>query len=129
MSYVALATERFAEVVRFYGETLGFPTLRAWDRPTSKGAVFDLGGGLRLEVLDAPTAKPPLTLRPADDRCHLVIEVADLAAARSRLALPTPEPVTTSWGARLLRLRDPDGVSVWFLQWLEAERSPSGSSP
>jgi catechol 2,3-dioxygenase-like lactoylglutathione lyase family enzyme len=119
VSYVALATGRFAEVVRFYGETLGFPTLRAWDRPGARGAVLDLGGGLRLEILDATTAKPPLILQPrADDRCHLVIEVPDLDAARARLKLPTPEPVTASWGARLFSVRDPDGVAVWFLEWL-----------
>jgi catechol 2,3-dioxygenase-like lactoylglutathione lyase family enzyme len=123
MSYVALATERFAEMARFYGEALGMPVVRAWDRPTSKGAVFDLGGGLRLEVLDAATATPPLTLRPVDGRCQLVIEVADLDAARRGLKLPTPEPVTASWGARLLRLHDPDGVAVWFLEWLEGGRA------
>jgi catechol 2,3-dioxygenase-like lactoylglutathione lyase family enzyme len=119
MSYIALATERFEEVVRFWGETLGFPVARAWDRPNGRGRVFDLGGGLRLEVLDVRTAMQPLRLGAADDRCHVVIEVDDIEATRARLKLPTPEPVAASWGARLFQLRDPDGVAVWFLQWLE----------
>jgi catechol 2,3-dioxygenase-like lactoylglutathione lyase family enzyme len=119
MSYVALATERFEEVARFWGETLALPVVEAWDRPNGRGRVFDLGGGLRLEVLDARTTRQPLFLGTPDDRCHVVVEVADLDAARTRLKLPTPEPVTTSWGARLFQLRDPDGVAVWFLQWLE----------
>lgn len=129
MGWVALATERFEEVERFYGEALGFPLARDRGRPGGKGVVFDLGGGLRLEILDARTAKPPLALGPASDRCHLVVEVEDADAARRRLKLPTPEPVTTSWGARLFQVRDPDGVPVWFLQWLTPEGDPPHSPP
>lgn len=121
MSYIALATERYEEMVRFYGETLGFAAARGWDRPGARGRVFDLGGGLRLEILDAVGQKRPLTLGPADDRCHIVVEVPDVDAARAALRIAAaPEPVTTSWGARLFQLRDPDGVSVWFLQWTAA---------
>jgi catechol 2,3-dioxygenase-like lactoylglutathione lyase family enzyme len=124
LSYVALATERYDEAVRFYGEILGFPVASAWDRPGARGCVFDLGGGLRLEILDAVGQKQPLRLGPADDRCHVVVEVEDLDATRARLPIVTPEPVATSWGARLFQLRDPDGVAVWFLQWSEAGRGP-----
>lgn len=116
MSYVALATERFAETARFYGETLGFPVLDAWDRPGARGRVFDLGGGLRLEVLDAARERRPMRLGEPDGRCQIVIEVEDLDAALARLAIATPEPVATSWGARLIGLRDPDGTAVWFLE-------------
>lgn len=123
MSWVALASERYDEAVRFYRTGLGFPLLRSWDRPGARGAVFDLGGGLKLELLDAAAQKRPLCLEPAGDRCHLVVEVADLDAARSRLAVPAPEPETTSWGARVFQLRDPDGVAVWFLQWLRQDEA------
>jgi catechol 2,3-dioxygenase-like lactoylglutathione lyase family enzyme len=84
MNYVAMATARFDEVIRFY-TNLGFKKVRGWDRPNGRGQVLELGG------LD-------------DTRGHLPIE--------------TPEPVDTSWGARLLKLRDPDGIRVWFMQWL-----------
>jgi len=125
LSYVALATERYDETVRFYGETLGFPVAEAWDRPGARGRVFDLGGGLRLEILDAGRERRPLRLTPTDDRCHVVVEVEDVDAVRARLPIATPEPITASWGARLLQLRDPDGVAVWFLQRSEAGRGPA----
>jgi catechol 2,3-dioxygenase-like lactoylglutathione lyase family enzyme len=118
VSYVALATERFEEVARFYGTDLGFPTLRSWDRNDARGRVFDLRG-LYLEILDALREKRPLALEPPADRVHLVIEVDDVRAERSRLVIDAPEPEETSWGARLFRLRDPDGVGVTFLQWVD----------
>ncbi len=112
-----MATRRFDEMVRYYRDTLGFPELRAWERPGARGSQLDLGGGLRLELLDATAERRPLTLGSPDGRCQLVIEVQDLDAARARLALPTPDPVSTSWGARLFGLQDPDGTQVWFLEW------------
>ncbi len=117
MSYVALATERFEDIVRFYGETLGFPALRGWDRPNGRGQVFDLNG-LRLEVLDATREAYPMKLGPPDDRVYVVVEVADVDAIHQRLPIETAAPEATSWGARVLRVRDPDGVAVWFLQWV-----------
>lgn len=125
MSYVALATERYEAMIRFYGVTLGFPVAAAWDRPGARGQVFDLGGGLRLEILDAIGQKLPLRLGPADDRCHVVVEVENVDAARARLPITTPEPVGTSWGARLFQLRDPDGTPVWFLEWLRDGTGPA----
>jgi hypothetical protein len=53
------------------------------------------------------------------DRLHVVVEVDDGDAARRRLAIVTPSPRSTSWGARLFQIRDPDGVLVTFLQWDE----------
>jgi len=120
VSYVALATERFDRVARFYGTVLGFPTLRSWDRPDARGRVFDLRG-LQLEILDATRERRPLELRPPADRVHLVIEVDDIHAEWSRLAIEAPQPERTSWGSCLFRLRDPDGVGVTFLQWVELQ--------
>ena len=117
MSYVALATDAFDEVVRFYGDLLGFPIVAKWDRANGRGRRFDLNGGLRLEVLDNQRERNPLQLGVPGDRVHVVVEVGDIDAVRGRLAIVTPAPVTTSWGARLFQVRDPDGVAVTFLQW------------
>ena len=57
------------------------------------------------------------------DRVHVVVEVADIDAARRGLAVPTPAPQAVSWGARLFQLRDPDGVPVTFLQWDAPDRA------
>lgn len=124
MSYVALATDAFEEVAHFYGELLGFPVVSEWDRATGRGKRFDLQGGLRLEILDNRRERTPLPLGTPGDRLHVVVEVADLDAARERIAFAPPPPQSVSWGARLFQVRDPDGVVVTFLQW-NAPEPPS----
>lgn len=124
MSYVALATDQFEEVVKFYGKDLHFPVVEEWDRSNGRGRRFDIGGGLLLEILDNPRERQPLPLKPPADRFHVVVEVTDIEAARRQLRLDTPPPTTVSWGAQLFRLRDPDGVAVTFLQW----NKPRGES-
>lgn len=122
MSYFALATERFDEMVRFYGTDLGFPTVNSWDRAHGRGQRFDLGG-MRLELLDNVRERKPLPLGDPADRFHVVVEVEDIDAARSRLKVDAPSPQSTSWGARLFQVRDPDGVPVTFLQWVRGEEA------
>lgn len=119
MSYVAFATERFEEIVRFYGERLGMKVLDRWDRPNARGLRFDLGG-MRLEILDNQRERNPLCLGATADRVHLVIEVEDIEEARRRIDIEAPLPKTTSWGAILFQVRDPDGIPVTFLQWCKA---------
>jgi hypothetical protein len=116
MSYMALVTDRFDEVARFYEHTLSFPSLECWDRVNGRGRRFDLGG-LRLEILDNARERRPLHLGPPLDRVHVVVEVDDVFHARSKLPISTPVPTNTSWGARLFQIRDPDGVPVTFLEW------------
>ena len=125
MSYLALATDAFDAVTQFYGDLLGFPVVATWDRPTGRGRRFALGGGLRLEVLDNRRERAPLPLGTPGDRIHVVVEVPDIEAARSRLAVAAPVPQAVSWGARLFQLRDPDGVAVTFLQWDVSEEQPA----
>jgi len=118
MSFVALVTDRFDEVTRFYGESLGFPIVEQWDRAHGRGRRFDLGG-MRLEILDNQRERQPLKLGDVTDKVHVVVEVDDVEAARKQIDVPAPAAQLTSWGARLFQLRDPDGVAVTFLQWTE----------
>ena len=118
MSYVALATDRFEEVVHFYGTSLGLSVVDRWDRPDARGLRFDLGG-MRLEILDNGRKRRPMRLAEPGDRFHLVIEVDDIDLAWRNLQVEAPKPQATSWGARLFQLHDPDGVPVTFLQWSE----------
>jgi catechol 2,3-dioxygenase-like lactoylglutathione lyase family enzyme len=124
MSFVALATDRFDAVTRFYGECLGFPVVEQWDRTDGRGKRFDLGG-TRLEILDNQRKREPLALAEVADRVHVVIEVDDVEAARQRVDVEAPPAQATSWGARLFQLRDPDGVAVTFLQWIEEGNAAS----
>ena len=118
MSYVALATNKFDEVVLFYGTLLGFKVVNEWDRKNGRGCRFDIGG-MRLEILDNVRERQELSLPLPGDRFHVVIEVDNISAARTRLAIDTPDPVQTSWGAALFQVNDPDGIPVTFLQWTD----------
>lgn len=126
MSYVALMTNQFDELVRFYGVDLGFTMVEQWDRANGRGQRFDLGG-MRLEILDNALEKKTLLLGDPADRFHVVVEVEDIEAARARLKIDAPAPQSTSWGCRLFQLRDPDGVPVTFLQWT-GDESLAGKS-
>ncbi len=124
MSYVALATNGFDDVVRFYAEGLGFTVVDQWDRPDARGLRFDVGG-LRLEILDNGRKRQPLRLGEASDRFHVVVEVDDIDLAWRHLQLEALKPQATSWGTRVFQLRDPDGVPVIFLQWAETRSEES----
>lgn len=115
MSYIALATDQFDAMVRFYGETLRFPRVDGHDRPGARACVFDLHG-LRVEILDNTREKHAMKLGDANDRLHLVVEVGDVDAVHRELMLDVPPPRDTSWGTRVFSVRDPDGTPVWFVQ-------------
>ena len=116
MSYIAFATDAFDAVSGFYGGVLGFPVVAEWDRARGRGRRFDLGGGLRLEILDNAREPEPVCL-DSSLRVHVVVEVDDVEHTWSQLAVTAPAPATTSWGAKLFQIQDPDGVPVTFLQW------------
>ncbi len=118
MSYIAFATDAFEQVAAFYGETLGFPIVAEWDRSRGRGRRFELGGGLRLEILDNAREPHPEKL-DVSRRVHVVVEVEDIQTAWQQLKVAAPHPVQTSWGARLFQIHDPDGVPVTFLEWRE----------
>jgi catechol 2,3-dioxygenase-like lactoylglutathione lyase family enzyme len=118
MSYVALVTTRFDEVARFYGELLGFPVVKEWDRSNARGRRFD-AGGMRLEIIDNERERNPVRLGEPADKVHIVIEVGDIEEARERIQVEAPPVQDTSWGSRLFRVHDPDGMPVTFIQWLE----------
>jgi catechol 2,3-dioxygenase-like lactoylglutathione lyase family enzyme len=120
MSYVALVTDRFDEVVQFYGEELGFAVVDQWARSNARGLRFD-ARGMRLEIIDNVRERNPLALGTPADRFHVVIEVDDIDAARGDIKFDSPPIQTTSWGARMFQVRDPDGVPVTFLQWIDRE--------
>jgi catechol 2,3-dioxygenase-like lactoylglutathione lyase family enzyme len=118
MSYVALATDRYDEMVAFYREKLGFSIVDRWDRRNGRGIRFDIGD-MRLEVLDNERERKPLALGAPADRFHIVVEVPDIEETYHRVRADAPPPETASWGARLFQMRDPDGIPVTFLQWLK----------
>ena len=89
MSFVALVTNRFDEVTRFYGELLGFPTVEQWDRSNARGQRFDTGG-MRLEIIDNEREQHQCELAPSSSKFHIVVEVDDIEAARQRIDVEAP---------------------------------------
>jgi catechol 2,3-dioxygenase-like lactoylglutathione lyase family enzyme len=124
MSYVAMVTNRFDEVTRFYGEFLGFPVVDQWDRSNARGRRFDTGG-MRLEIIDNQREKNPRELGEPADKVHIVVEVDNIDDVRARIRVDTPPVQDTSWGSRIFRIMDPDGIPVTFLQWLETRKAAS----
>jgi catechol 2,3-dioxygenase-like lactoylglutathione lyase family enzyme len=120
MSYVALVTNRFDEVSRFYGELLGFSTVKQWDRSNARGIRFDTGG-MRLELIDNERERHPRELAETADKVHIVVEVDDIDAASKSVKLDAPPVQDTSWGARTFLVHDPDGIPVTYLQWTKTE--------
>ena len=117
MSYVALVTNRFDEVTRFYGELLGFPIVKQWDRSNARGRRFDTGG-MRLEILDNEREQPQLELGETADKVHIVVEVENIDDVRERIKVDAHRPQRTPPGGRaFFEVHDPDGVPVTFLQW------------
>jgi catechol 2,3-dioxygenase-like lactoylglutathione lyase family enzyme len=98
MSYVAMVTDRYDEMVRFYGEDLGFEAVREWDRDNARGVRFDLDG-IRFELIDNQRERNHLPLGTPADRFHVVIEVDDIEAARQRIKIDAPPARSTSWDA------------------------------
>lgn len=120
MSFVALVTNRFDEVTRFYGELLNFPVVDHWDRTNARGKRFD-AGGMRLEIIDNEREAHECDLSIPSNKFHIVVEVEDIEAARSAIKVDAPPVNETSWGARLFKVLDPDGVPVTYLEWIEKE--------
>jgi len=108
-----LYCRRFAETVAFYRDRLGFAASldREWfvELEVCPGARISVADERRASVPSAGGAGLTLTLR-----------VGDVDAVRDRLAASglEPEPVRAHpWGARLFRIRDPEGNRVEF--WSE----------
>ena len=118
-----MATDNFEGMSRFYSNILGFPVFAEWDRPRGCGRRFDLGGGLKLELLDNQREPDPFVMPPASDRHHIVIEVPDVVEARACISLECPQVQRVSWGASLFQIRDPDGTPITYLEW----HNPSAS--
>ena len=121
MSYVALATDAFEDVASFYGDALGFPVVDDWDRPNGRGRRFDLGG-LQLEIIDNAREQRSLDLGRISERFHIVVEVADIDATWRQVNKTCDRPRSTSWGAKVFDISDPEGVPITFLQWTETRK-------
>lgn len=104
---VELRTARWPDMVAWYRDVLG---LRMLVRSAEEGYALLAAGDVRLAILARPAAAR------SSDRWSLAFEVADLDAARARLAAAT-EPRTHAEGYRELVVVDPDGNRLRLFTW------------
>jgi len=121
---VAVRAKNFDNTCRFYGESLAFPRLQAWDREDERGALFQAGGAVIQVVGRAATAEGP---RSWDETCDyagpqhkltliLLVPSADAAYKEALFRdknIPGGLRQDTD-GGLLFETHDPDGVKVVF---------------
>ena len=99
--------------LRFYEQALGLAIYREWGTGSSRGVVFFLGAGGLLEV-SGGSPQPP------SGATGLVLQVRDLGATRRCLAehgvVVEAEPELKPWGLLELTARDPDGLTLIFVE-------------
>lgn len=119
---VALTTEDYERLSRFYRDGLGLEPSQFWDENQGRAMVLELGRAT-LEVFDETQARTVDAIeagRRVSGHVRLALRVPDLQAASERLlahgATLVHPPVLTPWGDRNVRLEDPDGMQVTLFQ-------------
>lgn len=119
---VALTVEDFGRAVALYGGALGLRTVKEWDEPHGRGAIF-AAGAATIEILDRPQAGHIDEVEAGgriSGPVRLALGVANLEEVSGSLrdggAEVVAAPVVTPWGDRNQRLRAPDGMQLTLFQ-------------
>ena len=112
--HVALFTRNFAEMEKFYSETLGLPITRRWDDVT---IIFINVGSTTIELIGRDTAPAPDSEPGAFN--HLALQVANVDEAFAELVAKgikiKSEPKDFK-DVRICFFYDPDGNSLELVQ-------------
>lgn len=106
--------KNYEAAIRFYGEGLGLPVERAWDRGADQGSIFRAAADGFIEVVsDSMGLRGPrgigVAIQTEDvELWHRRVLASGLAVDR--------EPEDRPWGTREFFLLDPDGYAVTFFQ-------------
>jgi methylmalonyl-CoA/ethylmalonyl-CoA epimerase len=119
---VALTTNEYERLVKFYCEGLGIEPSAIWNNDGGKALILDMGKAT-LELFDERQAEVIDQLevgRRISGQIRFALQVPDLNAAIERLlahgAIQVHEPVLTPWGDTNARLQDPDGMQITLYQ-------------
>jgi lactoylglutathione lyase len=119
---VALTTNDYERLVKFYSEGLGIEPAAIWNNDGGRALILDMGKAA-LELFDERQAEVIDQLEAGQrlsGRVRFALQVPDLNAAIERLlahgATLVHEPVLTPWGDYNARLQDPDGMQVTLFQ-------------
>ena len=127
---VALTTDDYERLLRFYSDGLWIEPLALWANDGGRAALIDVGKAT-LELFDDKQAQAIDRIeagRRISGQIRFALRVPDVKAAMERLlahgATLVHTPVVTPWGDRSVRLQDPDGMQVTLFQ--VSEESPRG---
>ena len=102
----------YARSVAFYRDIIGLHPMREFGSGDASGIVFFLGGGY-LEITESAVERPT-------QATELWLQVRDVEQAHERLRkaqVPIVEtPSKTSWGLIEMRVEDPDGLRLIFVE-------------
>lgn len=119
---VALTSDNYDRLLRFYVTGLGLEPAQIWDNGQGKGLILDMGNAT-LELFDEAQAQTVDQIEAGkriSGQVRFAFQVPDLNAAIERLlahgAVLVHPPVVTPWGDYNVRLQDPDGLQVTLFQ-------------
>ena len=119
---VALTTNEYEHLVKFYCDGLGIEPAAIWNNDGGKALLLDMGKAT-LELFDERQAEVIDELevgRRVSGQIRFAMQVPNLNAAVERLlahgASLVHEPVQTPWGDTNARLQDPDGMQITLFQ-------------
>jgi len=120
---VAITTQDYQRLVKFYCEGLGIEPSAVWNNG-GQALMLEMGTAT-LEIFDEDQAASIDEIeagRRVSGQIRFAIQVPDLESALSRLvahgALLVHPPVVTPWGDRNARIQDPDGMQITLFQTL-----------
>jgi len=119
---VALTTDDFERMVKFYCDGLGLEPAQIWPDDQGRALVLDMGKAT-LEVFDEMQAQTIDRIevgRRISGQIRFALRVPDLKTAMQRLlahgaTLVHPE-VVVPWGDHNVRLQDPDGMQITLFE-------------
>jgi methylmalonyl-CoA/ethylmalonyl-CoA epimerase len=122
---VALTTDDYERLVKFYCDGLGIEPAQVWDNSQGQALILDMGRAT-LEIFDETQAQTIDQIEAGQrlsGQIRFALQVPDLKAAMDRLlahgATLVHPPVVTPWGDYNVRLQDPDGMQITLFQALD----------
>ena len=119
---VALTTNDYERLVKFYCDGLGLEPAQIWNNGQGRALILNMGQAT-LEIFDETQAEMIDQLEAGQrlsGQIRFALQVPDLKAAMKRLlahgATLIHPPVTTPWGDYNVRLQDPDGMQITLFQ-------------
>jgi uncharacterized glyoxalase superfamily protein PhnB len=119
---VALTTQEYDRLVKFYCEGLGIEPAQIWNNDGGQALILDMGKAT-LEIFDEIQAEAIDQIEAGkriSGKIRFALQVPDLKAAMERLlangATLIHPPVLTPWGDYNVRLQDPDGMQITLFQ-------------